>query len=744
MSTLFILFSLSGLAFVVAVIYMSWQDVRAQAVSELRHINAFVYSAFEADLHNYESLLHLLGERLEAMDVLHDPEAGRELLEHMLEMNPNLAGFGVAGTDGRLLLVTTVKKGAPLPNLLDMESSRQSFKAVLESGTMKLGRTLYMKVLGKWVVPLRVPIYRKDGTIAFVMITGIDVQGTKNIWQPRNLPENFSALLVNDEFYFIFVSPLTQVSMADWYEKPIPRSTLEQLDPSWFRQPGTKVFDLRDRNNVHRLVMSEFHPDWAITSVTTIPYATLYYALYERLRYFLLGIMLFYGFALLLYLLINRQEKAKARELLWNASHDTLTRLPNRFFLRKKTQQWHAQHRRYAALFLDLDNFKGVNDNYGHPFGDKLLVVMAQRLQHLIDPHEYVIRQGGDEFIVLTTRPEAQIGAYAREIRTALAEPVTLENIVLHPSASIGIAHYPDDADHIDVLLSKADLALYEAKQRKSGFFMYSDMLEERAKLRYTLEVHLRKADRKKEFTVLLQPQLKVQTLDIVGVEALMRWESPVLGAVDPKAFIPVAEETALIREIGMLIMEKACMTTMDVWKRTGRRFRLSVNCSAEELLYDDYVGHLLKVLEKTGFPGTMLTIEVTESVFIRRVEKAKKVLNTLRQHGIGVSLDDFGTGYSSLSMLSGLPLTELKIDQSFMVDIHKDEQHLAIARSIISLGQMFELEVVAEGAQEEHLVFLKQFGCTVLQGFAYGRPMDGQALCDYIVSRSGAQTVSR
>lgn len=734
---LFVVFSLSGLGIVATVVYMNWQDVRQKAVSELGHVNTFVYSAFETDLYKYESLLRLLGERLQEMAVTENPERGRALLERTLRMNPNLAGFGLARTDGSLFLLTNVPAGSPLPNLLEGEQSRQSFRRVLESGRMTLGRTYYMQLLGKWVVPLRIPIYDANGKIAYVMTTGIDVLSTKNIWQPKNLPENISALLVGNDNYFLFVSPLKTENLAAWYDHPVPMATLAQVDMKTVRSSGVNVFDLTDRGGVKQLIMTEYHPQWGIVSVTSIPYRSLLIALYERLRYLLLGIAVFYLFSLALYIMMNRRDRQKANELMWNASHDLLTHLPNRFFLKEKTQQWQEQHRTYTALFMDLDNFKGVNDNYGHPFGDKMLVVIARRLQDSVKPHEYVIRQGGDEFIILTTRAFEAIGAYAKRLRRTIAEPVMIDDIILHPSASIGIAHFPEDADDIDMLLSKADLALYEAKQRKSGFFRYSPVLEARSKRRYAIETQLRKAQVPKEFSVLLQPQLDVRTEEIVGVEALLRWRNPVLGAVEPAAFIPVAEETGAVRVLGAFVLQQACRMTKVVWKATGRHFRLSVNVSAEELLYEDYALRLLDILEQTEFPATMLTVEVTESVFIHRVERAKKVLNTLRQHGIGVSLDDFGTGYSSLGMLSGLPLTELKVDKSFVADIHQDEQRLAIVRSIISLGRMFDLDVVAEGADRSHLDLLKANGCTILQGYAFGMPLNAAELTDYVVSHS-------
>lgn len=729
-TTLFLLFSLSGFAILLIMIYMNWKDVRQKTYSNLEHVNTFVYSAFEADLYKYDTLLQLLGERLADLDVMRNPEAGRALLERTLSMNPNLAGFGVARPDGQLTVVTNVPPTLPLPSLLNANNCKETFNRVLLRDGITLGRTYYMKALGKWVVPLRAPIFNAKGELLFIMTAGINVRSKSNIWQPENLPEHITTLLIDDDFYFLFVSPLKEEALEHYYNTPLPKEILSQIDPSIIHKPGIKKFSVTDRDGIRVLATSVYHPSLGITSVTTIPYRDVLMTLFDGLRYLLLGTALFYGFSFLLYLYMNRRDKGWTAELLWNASHDTLTGLPNRFFLQEKTKQWHASHRQYSALFLDLDNFKGVNDNYGHPFGDKLLHEIAIRLSSLIDTHEYVIRQGGDEFIVLTTRAPEKVGQYAEQVRHAIATPVRIDKIVVHPTVSIGIAHYPKDADELDGLLSKADMALYAAKDHHRGYFEYSNVLDAKAKRRYMLESELRRADLSSEIHIVYQPQFDVETLRIVGVEALARWRSPVLGDISPGTFIPVAEETALILSLGAHMLETACIETVAIWQETHRRFRLAVNVSAQELLSEGFAQRVISTLDKVLFPPSMLTLEVTESVFIDQTDQARTVLQTLRSHGVGVALDDFGTGYSSLSMLLGLPLSELKIDKSFLEELDCDLQKQAIVKSIITLSAMFDLIVIAEGADAPYYDFLKESGCDVLQGFHYGKPQNADALC--------------
>jgi EAL domain-containing protein (putative c-di-GMP-specific phosphodiesterase class I) len=311
---------------------------------------------------------------------------------------------------------------------------------------------------------------------------------------------------------------------------------------------------------------------------------------------------------------------------------------------------------------------------------------------------------------------------------------VTIDQITLYPKISIGIAHYPQDASSLDDLFSKADMALYKAKENKLGFIEYSSALEEASKKRLDIEIQLRTAIENDEFYVVLQPQMNASSLELEGVEALIRWENPALGFIVPDQFIAIAEEIGEITRIGRFVLRTACEMVMRVQAETDTTFALSVNASADELFHPDYIDQILMILHETNFPHEMLIVEVTESLLINDVRKAKQVLNDLRSEGIGVSLDDFGTGYSSLSMLKGLPVTELKIDQSFIRDFLVDKQDLILTKSIIALAKLLDLKTVAEGVEEEGHVFeLQNAGCTILQGFYFSKPLTEGQLIEFI-----------
>ena len=735
MTTFFILFTIFVAIASFVLVWTTWIEVKKSASLELEYINKMVSNSFVSDLHQNETLLNLLGERLLEADVLNHPTRAQKLLRQPLMSNPNLAAFGVARTDGQLIAMTYIPKNYTLPNLLSDEKSRSTFQMVLDKKRMVIGHTYNMPLLDKWVIPLRIPIFNKQHKVAFVLTTGIDLQNSEDSWMANGFPSYIDVVIVRDDNYFTYVSNITdKKKMESWYYSPAVGTSLEQIASIDLRGSTSHSFDLYDRYNKRLLLFTHYNKEYHSLYVTSISYDRLYENLYNQLNYFIFGIILFYLFTLIFYMINHKRDLKQTEELVWSANHDTLTQLPNRYFLQQKSALWNETHRQYSALFMDLNNFKSINDNYGHPFGDKLLVIIAQRLKSVIQEHEYIIRQGGDEFIALTPRPYKQIAQFAQHIIHVLSEAVTIDSITLYPKVTIGISHYPHDADTIDLLLSKADMALYKAKENKLGYLEYSYALEEASKARLDIEMQLRTAMDNDEFYVLLQPQMNAITLEIEGVEALVRWENEKLGSVPPDKFICVAEENGEISRIGRFVLRRACEMVVKTWKETDRRFTLSVNASADELLNDDYLDHILMVLHETDFPHEMLIIEVTESLLINDVRKAKQVLNDLRSEGIGVSLDDFGTGYSSLSMLKGLPVTELKIDQSFIKDFLIEKQDLMLTKSIIALSELFDLKTVAEGVEEEGHVFeLQNAGCTILQGFYFSKPLPQEKLVAFI-----------
>lgn len=423
------------------------------------------------------------------------------------------------------------------------------------------------------------------------------------------------------------------------------------------------------------------------------------------------------------------RDEARIRH---QALHDDLTGLPNRWLFRDRLGQALAQARRrgrmVALVLLDLDNFKLVNDSLGHQRGDELLKEVAIRLQRLLRREDTVARLGGDEFVVLLPDVEDQASAalMAENILEALLSPVPVDTgHQVSSRASIGIAMYPRDADDGDTLLRYADMAMYQAKQNgRNTYAFFSHRLARRVNEAQQFQDRLKHALEHDLFRLEYQPQVLAPTGEIVGLEALLRWEDEELGVVSPARFVPEAESNGLMIPLGDRVMEVACRQ-IEAWRAAGTPVSVSINISAMQFRQPDLVDKLRAVLQRTGAPAELVELEITETVAMEDVNLARMQLRGLHELGVGIALDDFGTGYSSLAYLSALPINKLKIDRSFVQDIGINEDVETILRAIINLGHSLGLGLVAEGVETEaQLRFLEGLGCDVYQGWLHSDAM--------------------
>ena len=421
-------------------------------------------------------------------------------------------------------------------------------------------------------------------------------------------------------------------------------------------------------------------------------------------------------------------ERHLAQEHVWHmARHDGLTGLPNRAMfleqLDEGLQRPRDGHGGMAILCLDLDGFKGVNDTLGHPVGDKLLQVVARRLSGLIGDDTLVARFGGDEFALMTFGEQPAAGlALAERIARALEQPVVIEGHEIDTSASTGIALAPDHGRSVDDLMKCADLALYRAKSEGRGTFaLFEPEMNERVLQRRIMENDLRKAFANRELELYYQPQIRVADGELVGMEALLRWNHPRRGAVSPSEFIPIAEETGLIVPLGDWVIGEACKAAT-LWPA---HVRVAINLSAAQFnRRHGLLAIVTRTLAETGLLARRLDLEITEAVLLRDEENVLLLLHELRTLGVSISMDDFGTGYSSLSYLRSFPFNRIKIDRSFMRDLENSQDNAAIVRAVITLGNNLGIATTAEGVETaEQLAQLRHLGCTEAQGFHIGRP---------------------
>ncbi|HEY0844825.1 MAG TPA: EAL domain-containing protein [Noviherbaspirillum sp.] len=435
--------------------------------------------------------------------------------------------------------------------------------------------------------------------------------------------------------------------------------------------------------------------------------------------------------------------KAAQSEIERLSYFDAMTGLPNRALLQDRLQ--HAlrnaerHENRVALLVVDLDRLAHINDTFGHQIGDLLLGAVAQRLQHALRASDTLSRHIGDEFaVILEDLNDSQMAAeLAERLLADLSRPFHIGGHDVTISACIGISVFPEDGKTPEMLLKHADVALHHAKDGGSGRFQFfREEMNHASMERLLIESSLRTALQRNEFCLHYQPQVEFGSGRIAGMEALVRWQHPHMGMVSPGRFIPIAEETGLVVEIGMWVLREACRQTHR-WHLAGHpHLRVAVNVSARQFNQEHFATHVKQVLQETGLAPDRLELELTESMIMQRPERVIGVMMELRELGVKFSIDDFGTGYSSLSQLKRFPIDKLKIDQSFTHDIAGGTSGAAITQAIIALGRSMHLHVVAEGVEtEEQQRFLVQNGCHSMQGYLFSRPLDPDRFEELLVS---------
>jgi diguanylate cyclase (GGDEF)-like protein len=431
--------------------------------------------------------------------------------------------------------------------------------------------------------------------------------------------------------------------------------------------------------------------------------------------------------------------KRTQQRLDYIAHYDTLTDLPNRVLFMDRIKQAilhaHRNNGSVAVLFLDLDNFKMVNDTLGHTFGDSLLKKVAQRIRSCLREDDTAARLGGDEFIVMLPKISDVLEAakVADKLLAGLAEPLLIDQHKIFVGVSIGISIYPVNSQDTEGLLADADTAMYHAKKLgKNNYQYFTPAMNSSAQNYMKLEKHLRRALERGEFVLYYQPQIAVDTGRVIGMEALIRWKNPELGLIPPDDFIAVAEETGLIVPISAWVLKAACAQARS-WQQQGWPVRVAVNLSSRQFHQVQYQRHnqhplleaIQEALEETGLPPDLLELEITEGILMHQLETAMELLNVLKKKGLRLSLDDFGTGYSSLSYLKQFPLDTLKIDKSFINDISTDPNDKAIVAAITVMAQQLKLDVVAEGVETDaQLEFLRELRCHSVQGYYFSEPL--------------------
>lgn len=478
-------------------------------------------------------------------------------------------------------------------------------------------------------------------------------------------------------------------------------------------------------------------------------------ALYTDFLENLLGtIIIYFLFLIIIYILINKMRKKEAeytfklkndiqkktkkiqkqKEILHEqAYHDTLTGLPNRALFQERLKYAIKHAKRYkknmALFFIDLDHFKEINDSLGHTVGDKLLKEVTKRFNSLIRDDDTLARLGGDEFTIIMENLEKVHNAsiLAEKIQQSLSDPIDIDEHTIYITCSIGISAYPQDSQDSESLLKYSDIAMYKAKEEgRNNIQFYSSEMTELALERFDTQVNLRKALINDEFVIYYQPQIDLKSGNLLGLEALVRWDHPEKGFILPEDFIDIAEETGMIVEIDKWVMETA-MKQMVSWHEQGfKPGILSLNFSMRELQNHDFVSELSEIMKVLRFNPQWLELEITESQVMKKPEESIMKFQQISKMGVDIAIDDFGTGYSSLAYLKRLPVKKVKIDRSFIHGIAENKENQDIVKAIIALSRSLGLEIIAKGVEtQEQMDILIEYGCECIQGYYFSHPIN-------------------
>lgn len=675
-----------------------------------------------------------------------DTIQGTNLLDHLMQNNRYATAYGVAQLNGDLLFVSSNRDINELGNLRHYPWDYGEFVQALKTNQLVLGRTYFIRALNVWTIPIRQAIYTTDGRAIAVMALGISLKQELNDFvSPLLLDNNNSLALIRQQDGFYQFIAGDELNQAEQYETPLASSMLQELQYQLKTTNGQSLQQLRQAENIQKVIMNtpagrvqavlHFLPNYQLWAVSKLHTKVIHQAFWrDSWRY----LVVFVLSQLLLFLLVRtiaHGDRSRTAELRYEATHDQLTGLPNRNYIRQhRTQLLGAKAKGCYLLFVDLDNFKTINDSFGHELGDRVLKEVARRIQALSSDISSIIRHGGDEFLIfLQGRTEQAAIQLASGLIEQLSSPYLVNKLQFVLGASIGIAHYPSQANQLDDLLRAADVAMYEAKKTKNNVYMYSKQLDQLYQRRFSIEQRLRSAIEQQHLFMVYQPQCDAEG-KAYGVEALVRWQDPIDGLIPPDQFIPIAEESGQMPLLGQFILQQACSEISAVQQQLKLTFQLSINISVRQLLHADFLKQLTDHIQHAGLNPTQLTIELTESVLIEDHQHICQLLRQIKQLGCKLSMDDFGTGYSSLSMLRTLPVDELKIDKSFVDCIQDDETCRNMTASIIAIGQRMKLLTVAEGVEYDYeRDLLLQMGCQHFQGYFFAKPMPASQLLPYL-----------
>jgi len=727
-----------------ATIYGKYDELLTKRKYEQLYVTKIVKTDINSLLSTYESILDLINVGFNEED-----QFNQSVLQRILKKSDLLAGFAVFNLDGTLRAISD-----NLPQKLfesqDNHYIEQGFYGPIIADKLMISRPIFSPITKRWIIPIRKALIDKQGTVTGFLFSAILINKLQPKWPQAEYFGNSLMLILDQSFYRLLDTALGSKQYLKSFSTPFIEEQRDEVEQELKKQNLTLemlreteevaqfIFNNNGKEKLHSLSFNKQYQFWthASRSLTSITSPLLHTA-----AYYLTLCVTFLAVIFFLFKWIIRIEKNKLTELTYKTEHDDLTGCYNRSVLPHLVRDLTKVNKPFSMLYIDLDNFKNINDSFGHKYGDALLKAVSLRIQQYLTINKGIygdlIRYSGDQFILLVEiESKQEVSDFSKNLLDYLAEMHCIFNHSLSITSSIGIASYPHDTKQLDALISYAENSMLIAKQTKNHYLFFSQEVHRHLLQQTEIEQALRFAIEKNEISLVYQPQMDTFN-KLYGVEALVRWESHTLGIMSPDVFIPIAEKTGLMPILGQHIMNRAMYEITSLQRKSKVTFSLSINVSVKQFVQVNFFETLIKSILYFGQKKLPITIEITESLFIESIDVLRPIFSKMKEHNISLALDDFGTGYSSLSMLRDVPIDELKIDKSFVQDIDKNNTDKAMVKSIIGMGKNLNMRVLAEGVESaEHAEILAEYGCDLFQGYHFSAALPIKELENFIEQR--------
>lgn len=610
-------------------------------------------SSVESLLKGQESLLEVVGHQLVEQNSFTRTAAiqTRPMLDKLLNIHPAIIGFGLTNPNGDYISVSSNLILEKLHNLRQDPLTRETFLEALNSDRMVIGRTYFMEAQDSLVIPIRKAIPNKNGVVQAVMTAGFNMNTSSVFRNDIHANEHNRVSLIRNDGYLTFSSS-EDTTIKD-YQKPADdlnkQALLDQIqqDYGWdtdqVKQLTRAINVVVDTQRLNELITLKYLPDYGLWATSSTDLSFIKRGFYSQFAFYCIVFLIVQAAFYALFRSIANNEHETKERLLYQACHDHLTRLPNREYLRSNIQRWMCgSSNPFTLMFIDIDNFKSVNDTHGHEFGDEVLKQISTRLNHFSGEGRLIVREASDEFIFIVNRTDEEtIKDLASELIQTLSKPYNVNDNQFLLSCSIGIAFYPMHGDNLDALLLSADIAMYQAKKQRNAYSLFNQEMQASHLHKMKVEQRLRLAIEKQTLFMAYQPQLNING-KIYGVEALVRWEDEELGKVPPNEFVPVAESSGLMVRLGELIIEKSLEDMGLLTTHLANPIQMSINISVKQFLHAKFIERLMAAMDKYHLDCNRITLEITENLFIEDLEKFSPTCERLHALGFKISLDDF------------------------------------------------------------------------------------------------------